>query len=78
MSKIVRAKMRLHNINNSHGNVNLNFGAVYSDDPNSENKAFSDATPAASLNLNIQENKPAAGGWESGKCYYIDITVAPE
>lgn len=50
--------------------------AVYSNAPDSENKAFSDATPAGTLQLTIQNAKPALAAFDYGKYYYIDITPA--
>jgi hypothetical protein len=74
----VRAKMKCHGVSApSHGNVNVSFGAVYSPDPDHENNRWSQYTPAASLNMSIGEDKPAAKMFEAGKEYYVDITEAP-
>lgn len=73
----VRAKMRCHNIQTANGNVAVQMGAVYSADPESENKKFSDYTPSASVMLNIQQDKPAAKMFEVGKEYYVDFIEAP-
>jgi hypothetical protein len=50
--------------------------AVYSDVPGSENKAFTDATPSASVILNIHKDKPAAAFFEVGREYYVDFSKA--
>ncbi|HQT97979.1 MAG TPA: hypothetical protein PK416_08895 [Thermodesulfobacteriota bacterium] len=49
---------------------------VYSEDPNHENKAFWDATPSGTIEMNIN-NPKAFGQFELGKEYYIDFTPAP-
>jgi hypothetical protein len=49
----------------------VEFMAVYSDDPNSENKAFWDATPCLSLVLHCLN--PAVV-FEPGAEYYLDFT----
>jgi hypothetical protein len=52
--------------------VEVGLYPQYSNDPNSENKAFWDATPAGKLELSL---KPSlAGLFESDKEYYIDIS----
>jgi hypothetical protein len=76
---MVRAKMRCNSKwNDDYGHTRVVFNAVYSDDPNSENKSFTDATPAASLDMSIDKDKPAALFFEQGKCYYVDIHEAPD
>lgn len=73
-SNTVRAKMRCNYVGQpNYGHVTVKLNAVYSDDPNSENKVFTDATPAASIDLVIQETKPAAKMFEIGKEYYVDF-----
>ncbi|MCK4793057.1 MAG: hypothetical protein KAV87_55520 [Desulfobacteraceae bacterium] len=69
----VRGKMVCHS--NNKGQINM--GAVYSADPDHENKVFSDATPAASVNMLI-ENASAAAFFEPGEEYYMDFTLVPE
>lgn len=51
--------------------VNVQLGAVYSNDPESENRAFSNATPSASVNINIDPGRPAAHAFELGSDYYV-------
>lgn len=60
-------------INNS-GKVTLT--PVYSNDPNSENKAFWDATPSGKIEMWIT-NAPAYEALAIGKAYYVDFTEAP-
>lgn len=48
---------------------------VYSNDPNSENKVFTDATPGGELSLLITKPETAAF-FVPGKDYYLDITQA--
>lgn len=75
----VRAKMRCNCImDTGYGNIRVMFNAVYSDNPDSENKVFSDATPAAYVDMNIQKDKPAAQAFEINKCYYVDFSEAPD
>lgn len=53
----------------------ISLNAVYSDDPNSENKKWAEATPAGSLLATI--NNPAAFGALDGvKEVYVDISPA--
>lgn len=72
----IRAKVRCNSKSEGGGATHLSFGAVYSDDPNSENKAFSDSTPSLSLNMAIMDGKPAAEMFEQGKEYYLDFSPA--
>lgn len=53
----------------------VDMNAVYSADPNHENKAFWDASPGGNFKLSwINTNVD----FEVGKEYYLDITEAPE
>lgn len=75
---MVRAKMVCNHVGAAaYGSTTVvMLNAVYSDDPNSENKAFCDATPSAHIQLNIDADKPAAKAFEVGKQYYVDFTEA--
>lgn len=53
----------------------LNFTPVYSDKPESENRAFWDATPSGSLQLGVV-NQEAWQHFALGKEYYLDFTPA--
>lgn len=59
------------------GAVELEMGAVYSTDPNHENKAFWEATPNADLKMFIT-NPKAAEMFVLGEEYYVDFTPAPK
>lgn len=54
--------------------ANIEMRAVYSEDPNHENKAFWDATPSGYLQMSIKSS--AAEMFEVGKEYYLDISPA--
>ena len=73
----VRAKMVCNSITKSgserYPNVSINLGAVYSNDPESENRSFATATPSASLTLNIDPGRTAALFFEQGAEYYVDL-----
>lgn len=56
--------------------VTIKLAAVYSSDPNHENKAFWDATPNANLEMQIN-NVSAADLFHVGSEYYLDFTEAP-
>lgn len=75
---MVRAKMKCNLVAPAaFGNqVRVRFNAVYSDDSNHENKAFTDATPSADVSLWINADKPAASAFEVGKDYYVHFTPA--
>lgn len=53
----------------------INLQAVYSDDPNSENRKWSQATPAGSLSATIN-NPGAFGALDGVKEAYVDIYPA--
>jgi hypothetical protein len=73
----IRAKMQVGYIpENNSDTVNVSASVVYSDDPKSENKAFSDSTPSGSLTLYIQKAKLASRFLEQGDIIYVDISIA--
>lgn len=76
--KITRAKMTCTKTVDESGMAHINLIPVYSDHPDSENKAFSDATPSGRLYLAIAPGKPAADNFENGKTYYVDIHEATQ
>ena len=53
----------------------IEMNPVYSDDPNSENKAFWEATPCGSLTLSTI-NEDAAKQFKVWQGYYLDFTPA--
>lgn len=77
----VRAKFRCDYVEDCKHSMNgdghyIYMTAVYSDDPASENKKFTDATPDGSFRMRI--TVPAtATFFEVGQEYYLDITKAP-
>jgi hypothetical protein len=60
------------------GQVTVGLSAVYSPNPESENKAFSDSTPSGQINIVIAPGKPALDAFEIGKEYFVDFTEAPK
>ena len=75
---VVRAKMRCNSVTKTgserHPNVNVQLGAVFSNDPESENRSFAQATPSASVSINIDPGRAAASSFELGGEYYVDFT----
>lgn len=73
----VRAKMKVMSITKSGDakkpQVNVQLGAVYSSDPESENRSFANATPSGSVQLSIDAGKPAASAFAQGQEYYVDF-----
>ena len=53
----------------------VGLSPVYSIDPGSENKAFWDATPSGSIEMQIN-NPDGFATFELGKEYYVDFTSA--
>lgn len=60
--------------NTKHGE-SIQLNAVYSDDPESDNKKWSEATPSGQLSMYIS-NPGAFGAFEQGKEYFLDFTPA--
>lgn len=75
LSGAVVAKMRCNAVQLTGGKrfpgMNIQLGAVYSNDPQSENRAFANATPSASVNMNIDPGRPAAHAFDLGSDYYV-------
>lgn len=74
---VVRAKMKCNSIAKSgsekYPNVSIQLGAVYSSDPESENRAFANATPSAEVRMNIDPGRPAASAFMLEGEYYVDF-----
>lgn len=68
-AKFVIGKKTIHA--NSYQEITMN--AVYSQDPNHENKQFWDATPNGTITMTISKN---GGLFEVGKEYFVDFTLA--
>jgi hypothetical protein len=71
---MVRAKFKVANILQRDWGTEVSMFPVYSEDPNSENKKFWDATPCGSLVMSIK-NEAAGEYFERDKEYYIDFTA---
>lgn len=71
----VRAKFRVHVLDKQQWGTKLAMSPVYSTDPNSENKAFWDATPSGEITMWIK-NEAAVKYFEVNKEYYIDFVKA--
>jgi hypothetical protein len=71
--KQTRCKFKCESVTDHGTSKSVLLTPVYSSDPNSENKAFWQATPSGSLNLTwVNKNVE----FMPGKEYYIDITQA--
>lgn len=74
----VRAKFKVTSkISGYGGSTVVGLSAVYSSDPASENKAFTDATPSGTINIQIAEGKPALDAFPMGGEFYVDFTPVP-
>lgn len=74
---MVQAKMQCTSVTGGKdaGYESVTLHAVYSSDPNDPNYSYSQATPSASAQMQI--NNPAAlGKFEQGKLYFVDFTPA--
>lgn len=74
---MIRCKVKLisETRNAGYDTVSLNFGAVYSTDPNHENKKYWDATP--SLDLKTMVKDEVAKQFKLGSEYYLTFEEAP-
>ena len=75
----VRCKFKLNTVTERVGYQgqhvwDAEFSAVYSEDPNSENKKFCDYTPGGTFKVSTIKQMP----WTPGAEYYIDVTPAAE
>lgn len=76
MATTTRCKFRCYAVTqHDGGNRSVVLHPVYSSDPNSENKAFWEASPNGKLELTIT-NPAAADVFEPGAEYYLDISKA--
>jgi hypothetical protein len=55
------------------GQVFIQMHAIYETDPNSPNKAFTDATPSGNFQLWVKEGYPAAKFFKPGQRYILAI-----
>ena len=73
--KTVRAKFHCHQDVPGYGDQTVvHMHAVYSGE--GENADFAKASPSGSFTIAIDGGMPAAGFFEQGKPYYLDITAA--
>lgn len=78
MNKLLRAKVKVQSIiehkpeNGPKVAEQISLSAVYSEDKNSENYSFSQATPQLQLNMTIN-NPNAFETLKEGKEYYLDF-----
>jgi hypothetical protein len=74
----VRAKMKVMTVTKGGDAkkpyVQVKLGAVYSNDPESENRSFATATPSGEVSLNIDAGRPAADQFGVGEEWYVDLT----
>lgn len=69
-----RAKFSVQSVTDYSTAKQVLLHPVYSDDPNHENKAFWDATPAGLINMTIKSG--AADNFRPGMEFYVDFTQA--
>lgn len=73
----VRAKLRVTSITQSGDAkkpyIQVHLGAVYSSDPESENRSFANATPTAELKMSIDAGRPAAQAFKLQQEFYVDL-----
>lgn len=75
----VRARFLCHAVHlHAGGSTNVHMRAVYGSDPGHENRAFNDATPYGSFEIQIAPGKPAAQMFLPGRQYTLDIALVPE
>lgn len=55
----------------------ITMSAVYSNEPDHENKKFSDATPSGSFQMNIKDGGPWSF-FKPGFEYYLDFSESPK
>lgn len=71
----MRAKLQIETVTNTTYSERLKFHAVYGGDKNKEDNTFSEATPSASLEMEIT-NKELHGKFVPGQKFYVDFTPA--
>ena len=71
----VRAKFRVHSVEDFGGSKIINMGPVYEGQigDNEENKRFSKATPNGSFKMTV-DNPYAADQFAAGQEWYFDLT----
>ncbi|HEV8383759.1 MAG TPA: hypothetical protein VGQ11_02725 [Candidatus Acidoferrales bacterium] len=72
----MRAKLVIESVTKTTYSEELKFHAVYGGSTNSEDNTFSEATPSATLTMQIT-NKELHGKFKPGQVFYVDFTPAP-
>lgn len=72
----MRAKFNVSKVEKDQYGETVHLNAVYSNENNTEDNQFSNATPWGTLTMGIS-NPGAFGFLEQGESYYLDFTKAP-
>lgn len=75
MPVVMRAKMRIDTVTKNEWSETLKLQAVYANTTNKEDNTFAEATPSATLELQIT-NKELHGRFKPGQKFYVDFTEA--
>lgn len=82
MNSIIRCKVRVGSVmeykrqdTNEKYQEQISIHGVYSDDPESENRKWAQATPAFNLNMTI-DNSGAFDKLKTGQTFYLDFIPA--
>ena len=71
---MVRAKFKLESVLYTGGSREITMTPVYSNEPNSENKAFWEATPSGTIKMWITNKNAWPAFEELGQAFYVDFT----
>jgi hypothetical protein len=74
---VTRCKVKVWDVVRSGESENVTISAVYSDDPNSENKQWAKYTPCFELRMTI-DNPGAQGKLIKGEEYFVDFIPVPK
>jgi hypothetical protein len=72
---MMRAKLEIQSVTQTTYGETLKFNAVYGGATNKEDNTFSEATPSATLEMQIS-NKALHGQFKPGQKFYVDFTPA--
>jgi hypothetical protein len=73
----MRAKFNVQSVKQENWGEEVVLSAVYSNESNTEDNQFSQATPNGRLTMTIS-NPGAKGFLELGESYYLDFSKAPK
>lgn len=73
----VIARFKVHSIQDHGGTVQVSAGAVYSNDPDSRNRSFADATPSAHLSIQISKGRPAIDFFKMNQVIEVTMDEVP-